>query len=63
MKLDTPKPTRASLFAEGLAVRTLAEAEELRRRFMRQHQLGVKAWADFAESVEAARKTLNHKVK
>ena len=51
----TPKPTRIDLFQEGLAVETLAEAEELRRKFMKQHQQGVKAWRVFAESVEAAR--------
>ena len=39
------------------------EAEELRRRFMRQHQQGVKAWNIFAESVEAARTAHNYEVK
>jgi len=48
-------PTRTQLFQEGLDVQSLAEAEALRKKFMKQHQQGVKAWNSFAESVEAAR--------
>lgn len=65
MENDTspPKPTRASLFSEGLAVQTLTEAETLRKKFMKQHQQGVKAWNNFVESVEAARVTMFKRVK
>ena len=59
----TSQPTRASLFSEGLAVQSLAEAETLRKKFMKQHQQGVKAWNNFVESVEAARVTMFTRVK
>ena len=66
MKSDTSPPTpptRTQLFQEGLAVQSLAEAEALRKKFMKQHQQGVKAWNNFAESVEAARVTMFTRVK
>ncbi len=43
------------LFAEALAVSTLTEAEKLRIKFMKQHNMGIKAWYNFVEHVEAAR--------
>ena len=58
MRSDTSPPTpptKTQLFQEGLAVKSLAEAEALRKKFMKQRSQGVKAWKNFAESVEAAR--------
>lgn len=52
--------TRTQLFQEGLAVQSLAEAETLRKKFMKQRSQGIKAWKNFAESVEAARIALKN---
>ena len=43
------------MFAEALTVSTLSEAEQLRTKFMKQHNIGRKAWGNFVEHVEAAR--------
>ncbi len=53
-----PEPTQFELLTEAISVRSLTEAEALRRKFMRQRGAGVKAWKRFLVSVEVFEKAM-----